>query len=140
MRNLAGVSSDGVAGGDGEIWGQIGEREPGDLASFLGLTVAGFTGQDFAEVRGRNPVLPSLREMMVGDAEEADETDFEADFLAGFADGALLECFEIVDFAANDAPATGLWWAISESEKDAVEFIHEEDTNADAGMRRGVLE
>lgn len=139
-RKLAGVSGDGVAGGDGEIRGQIGEWEPGDLASFFRLTVAGFAGEDFAEVRGRNPVLPFLREMMVGDAEEADETDFEADFLAGFADGALLERFEIVDFAANDAPAAGFGRPVAESEKDAAVSIHEEDPNADAWMRLGVLE
>jgi hypothetical protein len=137
---MAGVSGYGVAGGDSEIWGQIGEGEPGDLAGFFGLTVASFAGQDFAEVGGRNPVLTFLREMMVGYAEEADEADFQADFLAGFADGALLERFEIVDFAADDAPTTGFGRAISESEKDAAEFIHEEDTNADAGIRLGVLE
>ena len=77
---------------------------------------------------------------MVGDAEDADEADFEADLLAGFADGALLERFEVVDFAADDAPATGFGRPVAESEKDAAEFIDEEDTHADARMRLGVLE
>jgi hypothetical protein len=84
--------------------------------------------------------LTFLGEMMVGYAEEADETDFEADFLAGLANGALLERFEIVDLAANDAPEADFGRPVAEREKDAAEFIHEEDTNADAGMRLGVLE
>lgn len=52
VRKLAGVSSDGVASGDGEIRGQIAEREPADLARFFRLTVAGLAGEDLAEVGG----------------------------------------------------------------------------------------
>ena len=78
--------------------------------------------------------------MMIGNAEEADETDLETDLLAGLTKGALLESFEIVDFAADDAPASGLGRPVAKREKDAAEIVDQEDTHADAGMRLGVLE
>lgn len=102
---------------------------------FFGLTVVGFAREDLSEICGRNPMLSFLRQVMVGDAQEADETDLNADFLARLADGALLQRLEIVDFSADNAPATGFRRPISEREQDAVEFIHQEDANADAGTR-----
>jgi hypothetical protein len=76
-------------------------------------------------------VLSFGRDEMVGDAEERIDRDSGADFLEGLADGALFESFEIVEFAADYAPAAGFGRAAAEREEEAAGFVNEQDAYAD---------
>ena len=49
--------------------------------------------------------------------------DFEADLFARFANGALLESFEEIDFAADNAPAASLWRPPAEGEEHAAVIV-----------------
>jgi len=51
-------------------------------------------------------------------------------FLAAFADGAVLESFEEVDFASHDAPVSGLWRTPTEGEEYVASRIENEDSGA----------
>jgi len=77
--------------------------------SFPRLAVRGFARENLAEVGGRNPVLVFAREAVVGDAKQRAKRDFDADFFAGFMDGALLERLEKIHFAPTmlQQPASG---------------------------------
>jgi hypothetical protein len=66
---------------------------------------------------GRNPVLVLVGEAVLCNAKEGLDGDVEADFFASFANGALLERFEIVQLSADDTPATGLGRKNAEGEQ-----------------------
>ena len=131
-----GVGADGVASGHGEIWRKLVEFEPANLARFGWLTVCGFAGKDFAQVSGRNPVLVFAGETVIGDTKQGAKRDFDADFFARFADGALLEGFEKIYFAADDAPAARFGRPLAEGEEHAAVVVGQEDADANSGLRR----
>src|ERR1051325_7195686 len=72
---------------------------------------------------------------VIGDAEQGTKRDFNADFFAGFADGALLKGFEKIDFAADDAPAVSFGRPLAQREEHAAQVVGEENADADSGMR-----
>jgi hypothetical protein len=67
-----------------------------------------------ARKAGETQCWPSAGDEVVGDAEERVDGDGGTDLFQGFADGALFEGFEIVEFAADDAPAAGFGRAAAE--------------------------
>ena len=71
-------------------------------------------------------------EAMFGDTEQRLDGDIDADFFASFANRALLERFEKVQFSANNTPATGLRRKKAQREQDAAAVVHQEHANADA--------
>jgi hypothetical protein len=73
-------------------------------------------------------------EAVTGDAKQGAKRNFDADFFASFADGALLECFEEIHFAADDAPAAGFGRAFAEREEHAAVIVGQEDADSDSGM------
>jgi len=134
----AAVGGDGVVGGHGEVEREGVGREPADVVSFVGLAVAGFSSEHAGEIGGGDPVLGFVGKKVVGDAEEAVDGDFDADLLEGLADGAMLEGFEEVELAADDAPAPGFGRAFAEGEEDATVGVDEENANADFRGAEGV--
>jgi hypothetical protein len=82
---------------------------------FVGLAVAGVATRNAPQIGRRDPVLAFGGDEVVGEAEEGVDGDGGTDFFQGFADGALFEGFQIVEFAADDAPAAGLGRAAAES-------------------------
>src|SRR5215472_4430733 len=112
------------------------ETEPADLAGFRGLTVPCLSRQDLAKVSRRNPVLIFARQAVIGNAKQREKGNFQAHFLAGFSDGALLESFEKAHFAADDAPAAGFRREPSEREEDATPIVGQENADSDPRMRR----
>ena len=111
------------------------ECEPADLVCFGWLAVGGFAEQNLPEIRRGDPMLVLAREAVIGDAKQGAKGDFDADFFASFADGALLESFEKVHFAADDAPATGLGRPLAQGEKHAAVVVGQENADADSGLR-----
>jgi hypothetical protein len=77
-------------------------------------------------------VLVFLGQEMVGHAEKRIDTDIHADFLASFADRAFFQGLEIIEFAADDAPATRFWRQIAKGKQRAAQVIENEDADADA--------
>ena len=71
---------------------------------------------------------------MVRNAQQGLERDVYTDFLPGFADGTGLKSFEIIELAADDAPASGLRRAHAQREQDAVRFVSNQHADADPGM------
>jgi len=69
---------------------------------------------------------------VVGDAQEAEQFDFDSGFFAGFTDGALLQAFQKVHFSADDAPAAGFWGALAQGEENAVLRIDQEYADTDS--------
>jgi hypothetical protein len=137
LRILAIVGSDCVSGGHGEIRRESIEREPGDFTSFARFAILGAAAGDTAEIGGRNPVLVFQRQDVVGDTEETLDGDFDADFLAGFAECACCESFQVLQLATDDAPATRFGRQIAKREEYAAALIEDEDTNANSGKRSG---
>ena len=84
-----GIRLDGVARGHGQIWRQLVERKPADLARLAWLAVPCFAAQNAAEECGRHPVLAFIGQAVIGDAEEAVDDNFDAGFFTRFADRAL---------------------------------------------------
>ena len=76
-----------------------------------------------AQVSGRNPMLVFAGQAVIGDAEQRTERNLEADFFAGFADGALLEGFEKIDFTADDAPAASFGRPLAQREQHAAQVV-----------------
>lgn len=81
---------------------------------FVGFAVFCIADRDARQESGRDSVLAFGGDEMVGDAEERVDGDGGTDLFQGFADGALFEGFEIVEFAADDAPAAGFGRAAAE--------------------------
>jgi len=102
------IGVDGIASGDGEVWGQVVDGEPADFLRFLRLTIPGVAARHARQISGRNPVLAFAGQEMIGDAQERINRDGGADFFQRLADGTVFEGFKKVEFAADDAPATGL--------------------------------
>jgi hypothetical protein len=73
VKKSASKSIDSVAGGHGQIRRQVIETEPADFASFRGLTVPCFSGQDLAKVSRGNPVLVFAREAVIGHAKQGEK-------------------------------------------------------------------
>jgi hypothetical protein len=103
------------------------------LVRLIRLAVAGLTKEDAAEIGGRDPVLILEGDEMVGDAEKALDGDGEADLFESFADGAFVKRFEVFEFTADDAPATGFRRILAKREENAVLVVEDEDAYADAG-------
>ena len=117
------ICLDAVASGHGEVGRQLVEIEPSNLVRFGWLAVGCFAGQNLAQVRRRDPVLVFAGEAVVGDAKQGTNRDFDADFFARFADGALLESLEENHFAADNAPAASLWRPPAEGEEHAAVIV-----------------
>jgi hypothetical protein len=66
---------------------------------------------------------------MIGDAQERIDGNGGTDFFQRFAYGALLQGFEKIEFAADNAPATGLGRATAEREEQAAGFVDQEDSH-----------
>jgi hypothetical protein len=77
-------------------------------------------------------------EAMLRNAKERLDGDFDGDFFARFANGALLERFEIVQLSADDTPATGFGRKNAEGEQDALVVVHQQHADADTRNRDGM--
>ena len=130
------VGTNGVAGGHSEVRGQAVELKPADFARFGRLAVRGFARENLAEIGWGDPMLVFARETVIGYAKQGVKGDFDADFFAGFADGALFESFEKIHFAADDAPTTSLRWPLAQGQEHAAVIVGEENADADSGLRR----
>jgi hypothetical protein len=97
--------------------------EPADLEGLVWLAVGGATAEDTAQIGWGDPVLALGREAVVGYAEQAFYFDLDADFFEGFADGAGLEGLEVVEFAADDAPAAGFGRKLAEGQEDTASCV-----------------
>ena len=73
---------------------------------------------------------------MIGNAKQREKRDLQAHFFASFSDSALLESFEKVHLAADDAPAAGFRRELSEREEDAALIVGQENADADPRMKR----
>ncbi len=73
---------------------------------------------------------------MIGDAQERIDRDGGTDFFQGFTKGALFEGFEKIEFATDNAPATGLGRTSAEREKETAAFVDQEDSHANPGVIR----
>jgi len=133
LRKLAIVGGDGVAGGHGEICGELIERKPANFTRLARFTVFGAAAGNAAQIGGRDPVLALLRQEMVGDAKKGFYGDSDADFFASFTDGTLVKSFEVFELAADDAPGTGFGRSFAEGEESAAAMVEDEDTYADSG-------
>jgi hypothetical protein len=60
---------------------------------------------------------------VIGHAKQGKEGDLQPHFFAGLSDGALLQSFEKVHFAADDAPAAGFGRELSEREEDTALMV-----------------
>ena len=67
-----------------------------------------------ARKAGETQCWPSAGDEVVGDAEERVDADGNTGFFQGFAGGALLEGFEEVQLAADDAPVAGFRRAVAQ--------------------------
>ena len=131
MGKLAGVGVDGVAGGHGEIRGELIEGEPADLAGFSRFTIFGAAVGYAAQVGRGDPVLAFLGQEVVGDAEKAFDADREADFFESFAEGAVVKSFEVFELATEDAPGACFGGKLAKGEERAAAVVEDEDTHAD---------
>jgi hypothetical protein len=134
LGKLAGVGGDGVAGGHGEVWRELIEREPADLPSLARFAVFGAAAGYAAQIGGRNPVLALVRQEMVSNAKKGFDGDSDADFFEGFADGTVVKSFEVFEFAPDDAPGAGFGREFAEGEESAAAVVEDEDTYADSRM------
>jgi len=80
-------------------------------------------------------VVAFLGQEVVGDAEKTFDGDRDADFFEGFAEGAVVKSFEVLELAADDAPAACFRSQLAKSEERAVAVVEDEDTNADSWER-----
>ena len=87
--------------------------------SLVGFTVERVTGHDTGKVGRGDPVLALLRKAVIGDTEKPLNGDLDADFLECFADGALFERLEVIQFATDAAPVVGLRRALAERKENA---------------------
>jgi hypothetical protein len=71
---------------------------------------------------------------MIGDAQERIDGDGGTDFFQGFADSTVFEGFEKIEFAADNAPATGLGRPAAKGEEQAAGFVDQEDSHANPGV------
>jgi hypothetical protein len=129
-RELAGVGVDGIAGGNGEIRGELIEWKPADFAGLPRFAVLGAATRYAAPVRWGNPMLAFLRQEMIGYAKKAFDRDSYTYFFESFADGAVLKSFEVFELAANDTPATCFRRQIAEREKHPTVVVYDEHTDA----------
>jgi hypothetical protein len=90
-RELAGVGVNGIAGGNGEIRGELIERKPADFAGLPRFAVLGAASSYAAPIRWGNPMLAFLRQEMVGNAKKTLDGDIDAHFLTSFAKCAFCE-------------------------------------------------
>jgi hypothetical protein len=135
LGKLAGVGVDGVAGGHGEIRGELIEGEPADLAGFSRFTIFGAAVGYAAQVGRGDPVLAFLGQEVVGDAQKGFDGDGEADFFESFAESAVVKSFEVFEFAADDAPGAGFGRELAKGEERAAAVVQDEDTYADSWKR-----
>ena len=140
LRKLAIVGSDCVSGSHGEIRRKPIEREPGGFASLARFAILGAAAGDAAQIGGRNPVLIFERQEVVGNTEETFDGDFDADFLAGFPEGAGCESFQVFQLATDDAPATHFGRQIAKREEYATALVENEDTDANLRKWNGCSE
>jgi len=77
-------------------------------------------------------------EVMFRNAKERLDGDIDADFFARFANGTLLERFEIVQLSADNAPATGFGRKKAQGQQDALVVVHQKHADADTRNRDGL--
>jgi len=132
-RELAGVGVDGIAGGNGEIRGELIERKPADFAGLPRFAVLGAASSYAAPIRWGNPMLAFLRQEMVGNAKKTLDGDIDTHFLTSFAKCAFCKGLQVFQLAANDTPATCFGRQIAEREKHPTVLVYDE--HADANPR-----
>jgi hypothetical protein len=130
LGKLAGVGGDGVAGGHSEVWRELIEREPADLPSLARFAVFGAAAGYAAQIGGRNPVLALLRQEVICNAKEGFDGDSDANFFESFADGTVVQSFEVFELAADDAPGTCFGRQFAEGEERAAAMVENEDPYA----------
>src|ERR1700731_3289753 len=69
---------------------------------------------------------------MVRHAEEAHDDNLHAGLFTRFADGALFERFQEIEFAAENAPAIAFRGELAQGQEHTVEFVEEEHPDADS--------
>ncbi len=72
---------------------------------------------------------------MIGDAQQPVNCDFQASLLASLAHCACFERFQIIQFAADNAPASSLGRPSTKSEKHLPSSINQEDAHPTLGQR-----
>ena len=132
------ISCDGVASGHSKVRGKVFDVKPADFLCFLGLAVNWPTAKDLSQERGRNPVLMLAGEAMFRNAKQRLDGDVDTDFFASFANRAVLERFEILQFSAHNTPGTRLGRKNAEGEQDAPVMVHQEHADANARSRKGM--
>ena len=107
--------------------------EPADLLGFVGLAVGGFAAEDSAQVRRRDPVLAFRGEAMIGDAEQALDSDLDANLFERLANRALLEGLGEVQLTPDNARTTGFRRALAKRQQNTAALVDQQDANADLG-------
>lgn len=122
-----------MACGHREIaWNPV-ESEPFHFLRFVGLAVSRLTAYDSTEIGWSDPVLPFSWQNVIRDAEQTDQFNLHSGFLAGFANGALIERLQKIDLSADDAPAAGFGRPFAQGQEDPVRRIKQEHADTDAG-------
>src|SRR6185295_9888758 len=106
--------------------------EPFHFLRFVGLAVARLAAYDPTEIGWSDPVLPFSRQNVIRDAKQANQFNLHSGFLAGFANGALIERLQKIDLSADDAPAAGFGRPFAQSQEDPVRGVKQEHADTDA--------